>query len=439
MPDVYVASCSEYDPEAIAAHVRAAAQALGVALPTSGSAIIHAAIPFAHPRFAADAWTHSEALEGVARTMSGTKLAIGGQSLPGFPTRFSLGHAGFRGAASRLKARLVAFDERAFRAVAGLPQTTEGKPLEIASDWLDSSFRVSMPRLMGSTFMPFTGALLQFLPLLPQQTQMAVHHQLPEVLFPVVAAARPNLIVVDAIKATHKGGEISGEAVDLNLLIIGKDPVAVDLICAVAYGVPAAEMAFLADANPNGPSSAEQVSLAGDVDLAELRRRAAAVSRMDPDPEDYPLPKKVSVVRSDKSRLVSSAGSLTEALAVVQKAGWDYSKSRQVALVLGAVDDIPKGTTDKSTVVFIGDTARGETEGYNRVVRLLGRNVAVSQILMDLPFLLDIGNSRSDLGMGLSLARIRARLARMLGGSGGGGKAAAGPPRAEGGGGPAAH
>jgi hypothetical protein len=145
------------------------------------------------------------------------------------------------------------------------------------------------------------------------------------------------------------------------------------------------------------------------------------------------------VVRSEKSRLASCAGSLTEALAVIERAGYNLGKSRQVVCVLGAVDNIPPGTTDKSTVIYIGDTSRGETKGYGRIVRLTGRNVAVSQILMDLPFLLDIGNLRTDLGLGFTVARVASRLSRMLARPGGGGEAAAGPPRKGGGDGKAAQ
>ena len=441
MATVYLVSCETYDPNVIAQHVRAGASALGVALPSSGSAVLHPAIPLSHARFAPDARTSPSLIEGVARSLTGASLTIGGQSLPGFPTRYSLGHAGFGPIADRVKAKLVPFDERPFKDSPGAPFGPDGTALQLSNVWQSASFRVSLPRLMGSAFLPFSGALLQALSLLPQHTQQAVHHHLPELLLPLSAAVAPDLIVVDAIQATHKGGEISGQPVELGLLIMGTDPIAVDLVCAAAYGVPEEEMAFVhsSGAPAGAPKSVADVKLIGTISLDELRKRGGRVQRMDPNPEKYPLPKKISVVRSEKSRLASCAGSLTEALAVIERAGFDLSKSRQVALVLGAVDDIPAGTTEKSTVVFLGDTARGETAGYDRVVRLTGRNVAVSQILMDLPFLLDIGNFRTDLGLKFQLARAGARLARLIGRSGGTGEAATGPPRTEGGGGAAAQ
>jgi uncharacterized protein (DUF362 family) len=441
MATVYVASCETYDPDVIAQNVRAGASALGVTLPSSGTAVLHAAIPLAHARFAPDAQTNPSLIEGVARSLTGASVTIGGQSLPGFPTRYSLGHSGFGPAAHRVKAKLVSLDERPFSASTAAPVGPDKVALQLSSVWQGASFRVSLPRLMGSTFLPFSGALLQALALLPQHTQQSIHGLLPELLLPLSEAAAPDLIVVDAIQATHKGGEISGEPVGLGLIVIGTDPVAVDLVCAAAYGVPEEEMAFVnqPEGRAGAPKSVADVQLAGTVSLAELRKRGGRVQRIDPNPEKYPLPKKISVIRSEKSRLASCAGSLTEALAVIERAGFNLSKSRQVALVLGAVDDIPPGTTDKSTVIFVGDTARGETTGYGRVVRLTGHNVAVSQILMDLPFLLDVGNFRTDLGFKFQFARLRAGLARMLGRSGGGGEAAAGPPRAEGGGGSAAQ
>lgn len=440
MATVYVASCDDYDPELIAGHVRAGAAALGVTLPKSGSAVLHAAIPLSHARFAPDARTDPVLIEGVARSLSGMSVTIGGQSLPGFPTRYSLGHAGFGAAAGRVKAKVVCFDEHSFKPRAGAV-APDGTALQLSSVWQGASFRVSVPRLMGSTFMPFSGALLQSLALLPQQQQQTIHGQLPDLLLHLSAAAAPDLIVVDAIQATHKGGEISGHPVKLGLIIIGTDAVAVDLVCAAAYGVPADEMAFVnpADGPAGGTKSLADVQLAGPVTLEEIRKRSSQVQRIDPNPEKYPLPKKISVIRSDKSRLESAAGSLTEAFAVTERAGYDFGKSRQVAFVLGAVEDIPPGTTDKSTVIYVGDTARGETSGYGRVVRLTSRNVAVSQILMDLPFLLDIGNFRTDLGFGFQLAKFRAGLSRISGRSGGGGEAAPGSPSKRGGGDQAAQ
>ena len=436
MATVYLAPCDTYDPTAIARHVRAGAEALGVTLPSSGSAVLQPSIPLSHARFAPEARTNPGLIEGVAKTLAGTALTIGGQSLPGFPTRYSLRHAGFESAARNSRAKLVCFDERSFAAPAGGPSGHDGTPLQLSSVWQAASFRVSLPRLMGSMFMPFSGALLQALALLPQSSQLTIHGQLPELLLPLSDSAKPDLIVVDAIQDTHKGGEISGYSVDLGLIVIGTDPVAVDLVCAAAYGVPAEEMAFVdrPDGRAGAPKSLKDVHLAGTITLDDLRQRGARIQRLDPNPEKYPLPGKISVLRSEKSRLASCAGSLTEAFAVTERAGFSFAKSRQVAFVLGAVEVIPAGTTDKSTVIYVGDTARGETSGYGRVVRLTGRNVAVSQILMDLPFLLDIGNFRTDLGFGFQFARLRAALGRMSGRLGGGKKAAGGPQRAKGGG-----
>src|ERR1035437_9538148 len=246
MATVYLASCETYDPDVIAQHVRAGASALGVALPSSGSAVLHAAIPLPHAR-AAPLPPPARPTPGLgggrARSLKGASLTIGGQSLPGFPPRYSLGHAGFGPIADRVKAKLVPFDERPFKDSPGAPFGPDGTALQLSSVWQSASFRVSLPRLMGSTFLPFSGALLQALSLLPQHTQQAVHHHLPELLLPLSAAVAPDLIVVDAIQATHKGGEISGQPVELGLLIMGTDPIAVDLVCAAAYGVPEEELA----------------------------------------------------------------------------------------------------------------------------------------------------------------------------------------------------
>ena len=117
MTSVYLASCDRYDPDAIARHVQSASDALGVALPRQGSALLHASLPWSHPRYAPHAHTHPAVLEGIARALEGSSVSIGAQSLPGFPTRYSFGKAGYDKLSRRIGAGLMAFDEGDFRSV----------------------------------------------------------------------------------------------------------------------------------------------------------------------------------------------------------------------------------------------------------------------------------------------------------------------------------
>jgi uncharacterized protein (DUF362 family) len=380
-------------------------------------------------------------IEGVGQALKGATLTVGAQSLPGFPTRYSLGKAGFAAVARAISADLVAFDEAPFRPapatvrVAGAGAAS-APPLPGA--WLDAGFKVALPRLTGSTFMPFAGSLRHLFGLLPQQVQLSDQRPLPQILAELVAAASPDLIVLDAIQALHQGGELSGTRVDLGVLIIGRNPVAVDLVCAELYGVPPDEMTGLASA-AGGPSDATAIRIVGDLGLDDLKERSGRVRRLDPNPERYPLPAQVKVIRASKARLTGAAGALTETFSILERAGIRLDKARETAIVIGAVDQIPKGTSEYATIVFLDDTSRGDHAGYSRVVRLAGRNAPVSRVLMNVPYAMTIANIRTDLGLGFAMAGIAAKVSRILRGSGGQGREAAGRDAGKGGGDSAAH
>ncbi len=434
MASVYVGSCDPGDVDAIARHVQSALEALGVVRPP-GDVLLQPTCAWSHPRYAPDACTEPSTIEGLARAFEGSPLVLGTQSLPGFPTRYTTRQAGYDRLAARLSARLIRFDEAAFRPVAG---ATIGRPdggareatLELPAAWSAAGFRVSIPRLSGSTILPFAGAVRHLYDLLPQAIQAAEHHRIVEALEILARIAAPDLIVLDATRATHEGGELSGKPVDLGSLIIGTDAVAVDRVAAAAYGVSDAEMGFLG----NAPRTIADVEILGDLSLDAIREHSHRIHRLDPNPEAFPVPAKVRVARSPRARLTGPAGALTEVLAMLRLAGISLDAARETTFVLGPAEAIPAGTTDYSTIVFLGDTARGEYSGYSRVVRLAGRNPPISRLLQDVPFAMTVANVRSDLGWQFMMAGLGAGVARSLARMGGAGAAGSVPPPSKGGG-----
>jgi uncharacterized protein (DUF362 family) len=444
MVSVYVGRCERDGVDEVTRHVRAALDALDVA-PPGGDVLLQPACPWSHPRYAPDACTEPATVEGVARAFDGAPLVLGIQSLPGFPTRYTAPRAGYDEMSRRIGARQVRFDETAFRrspdATLGGAGTQAGEDatettLSVSAAWRDAGFRISIPRLAGSTALPFAGATRHLYDLVPQATQTAEHHRIEEAVGVLARVAPPDLIVLDAIRATHEGGELSGLPVELGIVVIGTDPIAVDLVGAAAYGVPDTELAFLRGAATDGdaPRSASEVDVIGDLTLGDVQALATRVHRMDPNPEAFPRPAKIRVARSPRTRLSGPSGTLTEVFAILRRAGIALDGARETTLVLGPAEAIPDGTTDYSTIVFLGDTARGDYKGYSRVVRLQGRNLTVSQVLQDVPFAMTVGNVRSELGWQFLAAGWAAGLARAFGSVGRVGAGRSVPPAAKGGG-----
>ena len=433
---VYVGACESATPAEVTRHVRAALEALAVSAPPSGSVIVQPSAPWSHPLYAPDACTSEATIEGVAGAFAPATVLLGVNSLPGFPSRYTTRAAGYDGLARRIGARLVRFDEAPTRALRGAEiPNADGRGTEAVlaapQAWLDAGFRIALSRLTGSAILPFAGALRHLFDLVPPDMQAAEFHRIQEAILLLARWAPPNLVVVDAVDATHEGGEISGTPVHLGVLLIGTDPIAVDLVASVLYGVPATELSFL----PQNSPSVEDLALVGDLTLDDLRRRAAAVHRLDPNPEAFPVPSKVRVARSPRARLAGPSGLLTEALAALRRGGVSFDGARETTFVIGPAESIPDGTTDYSTIIFVGDSARGDYKGYSRIIRLPTRNPPLSRILVDVPFAMTIANVRSQLGWRFMLAGLASTLARTLGrGSGGAGGATTSSDVGEGGG-----
>ena len=414
MEHVYLLNIQKYNPKQISTGLQTAAQALGVTLGQK-SAIFLADCPWVHPKYAPYAHTDPEFIEGVMTACKPAALTLAANGLPGFPTRYSFKHSGYDALSARLKARLLAFDESATRTSA-IATGKVIKEARLPAAWLDTSLRVLMPKLRQSTQVPFAGALRLLQALLPQKQQLENNHFLPEKMADLIGSAPVDLIVVDAIQALHKGGEVSGLPLDLGVVIVGTNSLAVDMVCAVALGLDPARVDFLQEAAARAlsPASLDQIEILGDLSLAELGARAAKVELVNPDPAAFPLPNQVKVIRSEKARLPGVSGVLTDVFYMLKNAGISLQKAPHTSIVIGAVDGIPPGKDEYSTIIFMDDTSRGEYSGYGRIIRLPGRNIPLGQILNVVPYVMKVLNFQAELGSDLMVAKFISGVRRII-------------------------
>lgn len=416
MARVFLVDCDCYDPAKITDGIRRACETLGVPLPSRGRVFLHPACPWAHPQYAPACFTHPEVLRGMAHALTGVSLTLGTNSLPLFPTRYSYRKAGYTTLARQLGARLVSLDQEDHE-TADANRAAEGhSPLRLPTILKTADFSVTLPKLRGSCYVGLAASLRHLHSLLPPTDQLSEHHRLPEITLELVPLVSFHLIVVDAIQASNRGGEVAGEPIDLGVLIVGTDPVAVDLVCAELYGLRSTEINVLQMVGERGlgPREVAQVDVCGDLDLTELRRRSRAVHRVDPRPENYPLPEHLHVARSGKAPQAGTAGGLAETFFVLERAGLSFKKAREAVLVIGQAADIPKARSDEAAILFLDDTSRAEVKGYGRVIRLQGRNQALSRLLLEVPFALRVANLRAELGGEYLLADLTSSITRRL-------------------------
>jgi uncharacterized protein (DUF362 family) len=396
--------------------IRAAAEALGVTFPQGQSVLLHPACPWAHPCFAPFAFTNPAVIEGAALALAGNTLTIATNSLPGFPTRYSYRKAGYFKLAKRLGARIVAMDETPTETVELGTHAVVDKQAALPRLALKAAFAIALSKLTGSTFVSFAGAIRHHQSLLQHRAQVEGHHRLHTKMVDLLGAVPPDLIIVDAITATHKGGELSGQPVELGVLIVGTNLLAVDTICAVVYGLDTAGIEYLQMAADRGygPADPSQIQIVGDLTLKELIERGRRVEHVDPRPENYPLPPQVTVMRSPQAELAGTAGGLTEVFLTLERGGVSLSKARETVIVIGQVSKVPPGKSNVATIIFLDDTARAEYRGYSRVVRLRGRYVPLSILLNKLPYAMNIASLGNLLGGEMTAAMFSSRVVRLV-------------------------
>lgn len=408
MERVYLLNIPKYDPAQIEQALRKAAAELNVSL-KQPTAVLLADCPWAHPKYAPNAHTQPEFIQGVAKALEPAAITIVANSLTDIPTRYSFRHAGYGALASHLNGRLIALDEAGGRKVI----VGGGKVLSMAklpTVWLSAPFRVAMPKLRQSTLVPFAGVLRQLQTLLPQKAQLRDSHRLPEKMVDLIGAAPVDLIVVDAIQVLHKGGELSGQLLDLGVMIVGTNPLAVDMVCAVALGLDPSKVDFINEAAGRDlvPQALDEIQILGELTLDDLRARSAGIELADPNPASFPLPNQIKVIRSAKARQAGVSGILADVFYMLKNSGVSWKSAARTSIVIGDVDQIPPGVDEYSTVIFMDDTSRGEYTGYGRIVRLPGRNIPLIQVLNDVPYAMKVINMRAELGMEFMAAKLMA-------------------------------
>lgn len=401
MERIFVAHVSASSPEDLRNAILRGMKALGIPLPTQRRILVQPACPWAHPRFAPHAFTPLALLEAVRVLFSDNSLIIGASSLPGFPSRYAMKQAGYWAWARRYRIPMWPLDET--------PDHQPGARLQVPHTVREAEWLIALPRLTGSGFLGFAGAARHHMFLFSPSDHLQAYPRLPEAMVDGLAVRPPDLIILDATQVLHRGGELAGEPLEFSTLILGTSVLGVDLVASILYGFEPMEIPWirLAIQQGLGPASLQELQVLGDLSLEDLRHLGEKIVHTDPVPERYSWPPQVRVYRSETEPPWNIPGALMETLWVLEYGGISLRKAREAAIVIGAVGELPRPHTDTAAVILLGDSARADYRGYSRIVRLPGRHVPVSRLLLDLPYILQVASMRSELGWGFLWESVR--------------------------------
>jgi uncharacterized protein (DUF362 family) len=272
---VFIKRCEEYDRDTIMELVREGMTQLNYA--PSGKVFVKPNVVFASKggRYGSTTWTHSTVVGASLLALSQyegvTRVDLGENTAVGFPTRMCMKYAGYydeiRQIRKQARAPIRAFcidEERRERVfVGGVVHDT----LRVARKMARADTKVYLPKLKCHCVSTMTGAVKLNIGICSDD-ERSIRHDflLNEKIVDLLAVGYPDFIIMDAIDV-GVGNEAVPTPRRLGLLIMGRNPIAVDLVGARLLGQNLEDVPYLKRAVERGytPTRLEDVVLGGDI------------------------------------------------------------------------------------------------------------------------------------------------------------------------------
>lgn len=208
--------------------------------------------------------TDSRVIEGIVKFLrqhEKREVVIGEGS--GFADTFqAFKIAGVDQVAERWNVKLVDFNKDTFVEVCP-PNPFALKKIRLAKTALESTL-ISVPKLKPHRIATVTLSLKNMMGALASKGSMHTG-RLSENIADLASVLRPSLAVIDGIIA-GEGHETSGNPVEMNLVIAGTDPVAVDAVGSAVMGIEPTEVKHLVLAEKKGLGACrlEEIGVVGE-------------------------------------------------------------------------------------------------------------------------------------------------------------------------------
>jgi uncharacterized protein (DUF362 family) len=209
--------------------------------------------------------TDSRVIEGIVKFLKTRKteeIVIGEGS--GFADTFwAFKVAGVDAVAEKWNVKLVDLNKDEFVEV-NPSNPLALKKVKVAKTALESII-ISVPKLKPHRIATVTLSLKNMMGALASKGSMHVGTSLSENIADLASTLKPRISVIDGIVA-GEGHETSGNPVEMNLVIAGTDPVAVDAVGAAVMGIPPTSVKHLvlAEKKGLGTCNLEQITVLGE-------------------------------------------------------------------------------------------------------------------------------------------------------------------------------
>jgi uncharacterized protein (DUF362 family) len=225
--------------------------------------------------------TDSRVIEGVVKFLKehGKDNIVIGEGSGWADTFTAFRVAGVDKVAERWNVRLIDLNSDVFIEVHP-PNPLALKKVKVAKTALESTI-ISVPKLKVHRLATVTLGIKNMMGVLASKGSMH-NGRLNENIVDLASILKPSLTVIDGIVA-GEGHETSGNPVEMNLVIAGTDPVAVDAVGATIMGIPPTEVKHLVLAEKKGLGTCrlENIEIIGEpIENVRRKFRRSIISRI---------------------------------------------------------------------------------------------------------------------------------------------------------------
>jgi uncharacterized protein (DUF362 family) len=281
-PKVILRHCETYNPERIAEIIGEGMDELGVK--PRGRTMVKPNVVIAHQEIFPHAFTRSEFLDGLFTALKPREeeideLYIGERCGITIPTRFAFAAAGYLPVLRKHGIRAEYFDEGSqVRVDLKHPDAMRDFVL-IPEGVMRCDFLINAPKFKAHPWTKVTFALKNYIGIQDDPQRLIDHdHMLHTKIVDLQEVISPGFIAIDGIIAGERT-MLTPTPFPLHLIVMGINPVAVDVVCTHIVGLDPKEVDHIRIAAERGygPLDLEEIEVTGDVSLDEAQDRAKGI------------------------------------------------------------------------------------------------------------------------------------------------------------------
>jgi len=280
-PRVILRRAESYDPAVIAKIIREGLDELGLDRRVRGRVTIKPNVVMAHHKVTPSAYTRPEFLDGLMTVLErsggqNVSITVAEKCGAAIPTSRMFRRAGYYQLRKKHKFKLQPIEE-ARKTTVQLKKGKIHQKIRTAKAIVEHDFLIYAPKLKTNSLSHgLTAAVKLNIGILCDGERMWNHnYNLDEKIVDLLEVGYPDFIATDAIEVSLGGNHLTQHGRHLGVIVMAANPVAHDVVCARIFHLDPDKIGHLAAARERGYGSLslDEIELAGDVTLDELRER----------------------------------------------------------------------------------------------------------------------------------------------------------------------